>query len=118
NSPLGGDELLKQCGLVCPDKGIAEGNASISGIPNVDAFFGSVVNVNAKANLISGNINAELGKIYASVGATGAADFQASLKAKFKLDGDVTVKFQPAQCAVSAKATIEATAKCDATVDP
>jgi hypothetical protein len=118
DSPLGDNELLKQCGLVCSDKGIVEGNASISGIANVDAFFGSVVNFNAKANLIAGNINAELGKVYASVGAKGAADFQASLQAKFMLDGDVAVKFQPAQCAVSAKATIEATAKCDATIDP
>jgi len=115
---LGDNELLKQCGLVCSDQGIIEGNASISGIPNVDAFFGSVVNFNAKANLIAGNINAELGKVYASVGATGAADFQASLKAKFNLDGNVSVKYQPAQCAVSAKATIEATAKCDASFDP
>lgn len=118
DNPLGDNELLKQCGLVCSDKGIIDGNASISGIPNVDAFFGSVVNFNAKANLIAGNINAELGKVYASVGASGDADFQAKLQAKFSLDGDVSVKFQPAQCAVSAQATIEATAKCDATIDP
>jgi hypothetical protein len=120
DNPLGGNALLEQCGLICSSKGIAEGNASISGIPNVDAFFGSVVNFNAKANLISGNIKAELGRIYASVGATGAADFQAKLAAKFKLDADagVAVKFEPAKCAVSAKATIEATAKCDASVDP
>jgi len=123
NNPLGGDELLKQCGLVCPDKGIAEGNASISGIPNVDAFFGSVVNFNAKASLISGNIDAELAKIRASLmlpDTATAADIKAAVVANFHLDAKAGIKvvYKPAQCAVSAKATIEATAKCDATVKP
>jgi len=123
NNPLGGDELLKQCGLVCSEKGIADGNASISGIPNVDAFFGSVVTYNARANLISGNINAEIGKITGSLGLKAdakPAEIKAAIIANFQLDAKagVAVKFEPAKCAVSAKATIEATAKCDATVDP
>jgi len=123
NSPLGSGELLKQCGLVCPDKGIAEGNASISGVANIDAFFGSVVNFNAKASLIAGNIDAELAKIKLSVGLQPGDDIamvKAAMIAKFKLDANAGVKvaYQPAQCAVSAKATVEATAKCDAQVDP
>lgn len=121
DNPLG--DVAKECGLVCSDKGIVDGNASISGIANVDAFFGSVVNFNAKANLVSGNINAELAKIKASLGlkaTDGGADIKAAIVAKFKLDADAGIKlvYTPAQCAVSAKATIEATAKCDATVDP
>jgi len=123
DSPLGGNALLEQCGLVCPDKGIVEGNASISGIPNIDAFFGSVVNFNAKASLISGNIDAELAKISVSLGlpaGSSAADIKAAIVANFHLDAKAGIKiaYTPAQCAVSAKATIEATAKCDATVDP
>ncbi len=121
NSPLG--DLAKECGLVCSEKGIVEGNASISGIPNIDAFFGSVVNFNAKANLVSGNINAELAKIKASLELEAdakPADIKAAMVAKFSLDAKagVAIKFQPAKCAVSASATIEATAKCDVTVDP
>lgn len=119
----GGDELLDQCGLKCDAKGVAEGNASISGIPNVDAFFGSVVNFNAKANLIAGNITGELAKIKVSLGLKADAPnamIQAAMVAKFKLDAKAGVKIvaKPAECAVSAKATIEATAKCDATIDP
>ena len=123
NSPLGSNELLQQCGLVCPDKGIVDGNASISGIPNIDAFFGSVVSFNAKASLIAGNINAEIAKINLSLGLDAnapAGDIQAAIVAKFHLDANAGLKiaYTPAQCSVSAKATIEATAKCDATVDP
>jgi len=123
NNPLGGDELLKQCGLVCPDKGIVDGNASISGIQNIDAFFGSVVNFNAKANVVSSNIDAELAKIKFSVGLTADDDvgmIKAAMIAKFKLDATAGVKiaYTPAKCAVSAKATIEATAKCDADFKP
>src|SRR5689334_2197193 len=81
----GGGALLEQCGLVCAEEGIAEGNASISGIPNIDAFFSSVVNFNVKANGISANIEAELAKIRASVGAETNADIKASLIAKFSL---------------------------------
>jgi hypothetical protein len=123
NSPLGSNQLLEQCGLVCSDKGIVQGNASISGIPNIDAFFGSVVNFNAKASLISGNIDAELAKISASLmlpAGSSAADIKAAIVANFHLDAKAGIKvvYKPAQCAVSAKATIEATAKCDATVTP
>lgn len=121
NNPLG--DVAEQCGLVCSDAGIVEGNASISGLPNVDAFFASVVNFNAKANLVSGNIDAELAKIKATLGlkaTDGGAAIKAAIVTKFKLDADADIKlvYTPAQCAVSAKATLEATAKCDATVDP
>lgn len=119
DSPLG--DVAEQCGLTCDAKGVAEGNASISGIPNVDAFFGSVVNFNAKANLISGNITGELVKLKASLGLKAdatPAQVKAAMVAKFSLDADAGVKiaYTPAKCAVSAKATIEATAKCDASV--
>ncbi len=123
DNPLGSNALLEQCGLVCAEKGIVDGNASISGIPNIDAFFGSVVNFNAKASLISGNIDAELAKIKASLmlpATASTADIKAAIVANFKLDAKAGLKiaYKPAQCAVSAKATIEATAKCDVTVDP
>lgn len=119
----GSDTLLKECGLTCSAEGIAEGNASISGVASVDAFFGAVVNFDAKAKLVTGNINAELAKIRALLeldADAGAAEIKAAMIAKFNLDADagVSIKYQPAQCAISAQATIEATAKCDASFDP
>jgi hypothetical protein len=121
DGPLG--DLAEQCGLTCDEKGIIQGNASISGIPSIDAFFGAVVNFNAKASLVSGNIDAELAKIKASLGLKATAtpaQVKAAIVAKFSLDADAGVKvaYTPARCAVSAKATFEATAKCDATVKP
>jgi len=118
------DKVKDACGLSCPEVGIAEGNASITGVASIDGFFGSVVNYSTKANLVADNINAELAAIAASVdleggaGANFSADFQAAVKAKFNLAGDISVDFQPPRCEVSAKATVEATAKCDASVDP
>jgi hypothetical protein len=118
----GGDALLEECGLVCASEGVAEGNFAISGIRGVDAFFSSVVSFDTKASVIAGNINAELGRIQAAVGAesTAAADIKAAMVAKFKLDAqaDIKVSYKPAECAVSAKATLEATAKCDANFSP
>jgi hypothetical protein len=119
----GGDALLEECGLTCDARGVAEGNASISGNVKVDAFFGSVVNFTGKANLVAGNIEAELAKIRASLeldADASAAEIKAAMVAKFSLDADaaITVKYQPAECSVSAKATLEAQARCEGTVTP
>ncbi len=114
------DNIAEQCGLVCAAEGIVEGNAQISGLRSIDTFFAAVVDFNAKATIVSGNIDAQLGRIRAAVGVDANADLNAAIKAKFALyaDGGVTIVAQPPKCEVSASATIEATAKCDATVTP
>ena len=118
----GGDALLKQCGLVCPDQKLADGNASISGVASVDAFFSSVVHFQAQADIVTNGIQAELDAIAASVGAKAGdtADLKAKLAAKISanVDGKLQVVYQPPKCNVSAKATLEAQAKCDASVKP
>jgi hypothetical protein len=121
NSPLG--DIAEQCGLTCPVEGIAEGNFSISGVASIDAFFSSVVTFNTKASLVAGNINGELAKIKARLGLEAnatPAQIKAAIIAKYNLDASagLRVKFQEPRCDVSAKATIEATARCDATVTP
>jgi hypothetical protein len=123
---LGGlaNDLAAQCGLVCPGDGehIADGNASISGVASVDAFFSSVVRFQTTADAISGGIQAELDAIAASVGAKAGdnADLKLKLKAQFdaNISGGLKVTYQPPQCTVSAKATLEAQAKCDASIKP
>jgi cytoskeletal protein CcmA (bactofilin family) len=119
----GGDALLEECGLTCDDSALLEGNASVSGIQNVDAFFGAVVNFKAAAGELSTDMRAELDAIAVSVGVekgAAGADIAAAVQAKFaaNVQGGVTIDYQPAQCNVSAKASVEATAKCDASVDP
>ena len=118
-------DLAEQCGLTCPaeGEGIVAGNFAISGIANIDAFFGSVVNFAGKANLVADGIDQELAKIKATLGLqanASAADVKAAIMTKYHLNADagLVVKYQPPRCAVSAEATIEATAKCDASVTP
>lgn len=115
--------LAEQCGLVCAAEGIAEGNASISGVASVDAFFGAVVTFSQAAIDVSAGIDAELRGIAVSLGldpAAGGAEIKAAIQAKISgaVSGGLKVTYAPPACAVSASATVEATAKCDATVDP
>jgi hypothetical protein len=115
-----GEELAEQCGLECPAEGILQGNASISGVAQVDAFFAAVVNFSSRCDRTAGKIEAELGKIRASLGLdaeAGADEIVAAIRTKFELTGDLQVRAQPARCAVSAEACVQAAARCDADVD-
>lgn len=116
-----GEELAEQCGLTCPVEGVLEGNASISGVAKVDAFFKSVVNFQAKADLTASRIDAELAKIRTSLDLdanAGGAEIVAAIKAKYQLEGSLAVRVQPARCAVSAEATVQAQARCEGEVTP
>lgn len=121
DSPLG--DLAEQCGLTCNAKGVLEGNATISGIPNIDAFFGAVVDLRAAAATINGSIRAELDGLALSLGleeGAAAADIKAALEAKLtaSVSGGLTVKYQEPKCAASLEVTASAAASCDAEVDP
>jgi hypothetical protein len=120
DSPL--DGIAKQCGLSCPDTGVAEGNASITGFSSIDVFFNSVVNFRGVATGVSADINAELAGIQADFGISDA-DMKASgdkLDAALKAKLDTTykmklvVKAQPAKCEIDAKFSAEVRANCQA----
>lgn len=116
-------DLAEQCGLTCATEGVLEGNASISGVASVDAFFGAVVTFSRVSLEIAGGIQAELDAIALSLdlepGASGA-DIKAAIQTKLEasINGGLQVKYAPPRCEVSVEATLEATAKCDAEVDP
>ena len=115
--------LAEQCGLTCAAEGVLEGNASISGVASVDAFFGAVVTFSRVSLEIAGGIQAELDAIALSVGlepGAAGADIKAAIQAKLSaaVDGGLQVKYAPPRCEVSVEATLEATAKCDAEIDP
>ena len=121
-----GSVLAKTCGLACPGDtvegsklaGIAEGNASISGIQQVDSFFSAVLGFQTAANGVSDGIQAQLDAIRADFGIKAGADLSTELKAQFdaNLSAKLDVDYEPAHCVVDAMATLEASAKCDATV--
>ena len=111
------------CDISCPVEGVAEGNAAISGIAEVDAFFGAVVDVSAAANGISSSLQAELDAIALSVGlqpGAAAADIRGEIEAKLgaAIDGGLKIEFQPPRCEASVEVAVAAAAACDAEVDP
>ncbi|HVH98239.1 MAG TPA: hypothetical protein VM869_06005 [Enhygromyxa sp.] len=127
DGPLG--DLAEQCGLVCPDDGIAEGNASISGIVSVDSFFSAVIEVRNAALQVSGSVRGELEGMAVSLGVEGYADLStedlgaavvAELEAKLTtyVDGGLTINYQPPRCEASVDVAVKAAAECDVTADP
>jgi hypothetical protein len=127
DNPLG-DGFGGLCpGLQC--KTIAEAGGSITGVAKFDAFFTSVVNFNAQANVLEADVRAALGELAAAAGVqveAGATidDLSAAIVAKVEgnfdgnIDGGLTLEYEPPRCEVSAQASIQAAAKCDAMVDP
>ena len=124
---LGG--LAEECGLVCPDTGVAEGNASISGIVSVDAFFSAVVDVRAATLRVSNTIRVELEGIAASLGLEGYAELsldelgaavETGLQAQFSafVEGGLTISYEPPRCELDVEASVQAAAECDVDVDP
>jgi hypothetical protein len=113
-------DLAKQCGLVCPEKGLVAGNASISGLPSIDGFFGSVLKFQDSAKGAAAGIDAELSAIRADFELPADADIGAALKAKLdaNLEAGFQLKVEPPQCKADFKAELQAAARCDATVDP
>ncbi len=56
------------CGFACPKRGVAEGNAAISGVPAADAFFEAVVAYQTTAAHTGAAIEAELAGVRADFG--------------------------------------------------
>lgn len=112
------------CKFTCPGDevdgtkigGVAEGNASISGVPSVDAFFSATIAFRTATDGVSAGIQEQLNLIKADFGIEGelAAGLQTAFDAN--LEAGVEFEYQPPKCAIDAEATLEASAKCDATV--
>lgn len=121
DGPVG--NIAEQCGLVCPVEGLIEGNASISGFASVDAFFSAVVGVNKAALEVQAGVDAELRGLALSLGldaGASAAEIRGAITAKLEgaIDGGLKIEYAAPECKVDAKVAIDATAKCDAEVDP
>jgi hypothetical protein len=111
------------CDLSCPTAGIVEGNAAITGVAEVDAFFGAVVDLSASARAVSGSLDAEIDAIGVSLGlepGSDAAAIRTALEAKFMAatDGGVKLDYLPPRCEASVDVTLAAAAECDASVQP
>jgi len=114
------EKLAMECGIDinCDAGGIAEGNASISGVASIDAFFQSVLNFQARADMVASGIDAEVAAIGAAFGIEGdvGAGLQAQISAN--LEGGLKVQAEPAKCEVDAQASVQASARCEGMVNP
>ena len=117
-------DIAEQCGLTC-EGSVLEGNASISGVASVDAFFGAVIDVTTAANGISASLRAELDGIALSVGlepGAGGAEIAAAVQAQFAayidVDAGLSIQFQEPVCEASIEVVASASAECDVEVDP
>jgi hypothetical protein len=115
------DYIDPGCNFVCPAEGVEEGNFAISGSAGIDGFFASVLRFHATATGIVDGLQRELDALGASVGAKpgDVADLKQKLDAKLRanVDGALTIHYEPPACTVSAQATLEAAARCDASID-
>jgi hypothetical protein len=126
-SVQGCDQAAEQCGLTCSAEGIVEGNASISGVASVDAFFAAVINVRNASLNISGSFRAELEGMAAQLGVDTsletpelAAQVKAAIDAKISaaVEGGIQIKYQPPKCEADIEVTAKAAAECDVEADP
>lgn len=118
---LDAEGLAKQCGLECNADAVAQGQGSISGVANVDAFFTQVANFNATAKLVADGVTLPLVRIKAGLGFEATAtpvQVTAAIAAKYQLDGGIKIAYAPPSCQVSASASVEASARCEGEVTP
>jgi hypothetical protein len=130
---LGCDQVQDACDIGCSAEGVLEGNASITGVKSLDAFFAAVIRFDQKAAQVSGRIDGELRALAADFGVDAAmlessfqGDVGAALRARFmqNVEGKVTVRAEPPRCDLDARAELSASAECqvdagcDVNVDP
>lgn len=117
------DRVAEQCGLECSAKGFLGGDANISGVASLDAFFGLAIDLDARMRGLSGSLRLELDAIAASVGlqpgATGA-EIRGALEAHLEanVEGGLTIEYAPPECKASVDVAVAAAAECDVEVDP
>lgn len=117
------DKVAEQCGLECSAKGFAGGDANISGIASIDAFFGLAIDLDARMRGLSGSLRLELDAIAASVGlqpgATGA-QIRTALEGHLQanIEGGLTIEYAAPECKASVDVAVAAAAECDVEVEP
>ncbi|HEX2879421.1 MAG TPA: hypothetical protein VHO25_07775 [Polyangiaceae bacterium] len=116
-------DLAAICGFECKTieaQGDVAGSASISGIKSIDAFFSATLSLQSQTALLRAEVLGVLNEMTAILGVEAgatideaAANVSGGLDFNGAIDGGLTLDYQPAQCSVSAKASVEAAAKCD-----
>ncbi len=91
------------CAFDCPPRGLAQGNAAISGVPGADAYFGAVVAYETAAEHVSASLEAQLAQVHT---AFGIPDTRA-LGAEIKRLGATLLAAEPSVVAGSAACWVD-----------
>lgn len=124
----GCDKIAEQCQLTCPDDGILQGNASISGIASIDSFFAATIDVRNATLDLQNSLRQELLGLASALKienpsndiAKLAGQVQSALKDQFKakLEGNITIGFAPPKCEADFGVAVQASAQCDVDIEP
>jgi len=117
----GCDTVTDACGLDCDAEAYVNGQASISGVAEIDAFFSAALELETAMNTTAADIRAELDAMAVSVGlepGAAGADIAGAVNARFDAAGSVTIDFKPPRCEASVEVSAQAAAECDVMVDP
>jgi hypothetical protein len=104
----------------CKGAGIAEGNASISGVASIDAVFTSVLRFQTEADHVSAALDAELAEIRAAFGIPADSKLDVELRARIaaNVDGELRVQTDWPICAANVQTSVDANARCEGMVSP
>jgi hypothetical protein len=108
--------VAKACGIdvECEGPGIALGNASISGVASVDAYFETVVRFRADADQLSKALSLELDAIRRAFGIPANRVLETELRAQIAahVAGELSVQAGEPRCHVHARSVAAASASC------
>lgn len=119
------DKVAECAGLTCKGS-IAEGSLEITGNVQIDGVLRGVGAISTAVAETKGAIEAEVRGMCQDLGladcsgdlAALTAAVNAELGVRFQTAGSLTVVTEPAKCEASVEVAVEATARCDVTVDP
>jgi hypothetical protein len=115
-------ELARQCGIdaECDGAGLAEGNASISGVASFDAYFQTALGFRSRADSLASSLEAELDAIGGAFGVPNDAELAAGLRTSIdaNVESGLTIVADRPRCQVDARATAEASARCSTEASP
>ncbi len=116
------DALCGPCGTV------ANGDATITGMAELDGIFKAVGDLKMSTGAINANFDARLramaeGVFGLDVSGMATADLVAAIKTEFaaqitaNIEGDISVKYEPPKCSANVSVAVEASAQCEAKMD-
>ncbi len=106
-------DIADLCGFACPEHGLQDGNAVISGVTAPDAFFAAVTGFAQDSDAVAASLEGELAAIAADFGISGDVGAGLGTLTDMMAAGPLRVHAGLPDCSVDASALLDAQAACD-----